>query len=127
MSTNTTSNNNLGKKEQARIAGFEAEQRAKQYLIDQNLCFVEQNYSVPLGEIDLIFKQANQLVFVEVKYRSSNSHGKAAEYFTPNKRRKMHRAIMCYLQQHNLNLHHTSLRIDIVAIDNEQLEWLINV
>jgi len=117
----------VGKREQARMAGIQAEQRAKEYLISQNLDFIEQNFSVPLGEIDLIFKQANQWVFVEVKYRTNDTHGKAAEHFTTSKRSKMVKAIMCYLQQHNLNLHHTSLRIDIVAIDDEQLEWLVNV
>lgn len=117
----------LGKREQARLAGAAAEQRAKEHLLLNGLSFVEQNYSVPLGEIDLIFKDANQWVFVEVKYRADKTHGSAAEQFTSAKRSKMHKAIMCYLQQYNLNLHHTSLRIDVVAIDNEQLDWLKNV
>lgn len=117
----------MGKRMQARQAGIQAEQRAKAYLLSQDLCFVEQNFSVPMGEIDLIFKDQNQFVFVEVKYRSDDSHGKAAEFFTTSKRSKMLKAIMCYLQQHNLNLHHTSLRIDLIAIDNQRLEWLINV
>lgn len=118
---------NMGKRELARAAGIAAEQRAKAFLLAQNLTFIEQNFSVPLGEIDLIFKDQNQLVFVEVKYRTNNEHGRAAEYFTMSKRNKMHKAIMCYLQKHHLNLHHTSLRIDIIAIDNQDLEWLVNV
>ena len=117
----------IGKREQARLAGVAAELRAKEHLLLNGLHFVEQNYSVPLGEIDLIFKDANQWVFVEVKYRADNTHGSAAEQFTSAKRNKMHKAIMCYLLQYNLNLHHTSLRIDVVAIDDEQLEWLTNV
>lgn len=108
--------------------GAEAETRAKNYLSKQGLTFVEQNYLVPpLGEIDLIFKEQNQWVFVEVKYRKNKSRGCAAESFTSSKRSKMIRAIMCYLQKLNLNLHHTDLRIDIIAIDDQELTWIKNV
>lgn len=107
--------------------GDDAEQRAKAFLLAEGLVFIEQNFRVKVGEIDLIFKQENQWVFVEVKYRSNAEHGLAAEYFTSSKRSKMNRAIMCYLQQHNLNLHHTNLRLDVVAIDDTKLTWLKSV
>ncbi len=116
-----------GKKDLAKRAGEQAELDAKIFLRKQGLRFIEQNFRVPQGEIDLIFKDKQQWVFVEVKYRTSSSRGFAAEYFTPSKRSKMIRAIMCYLQQHNLNLHHTNMRIDVVAIDNQALTWLDNV
>lgn len=111
----------------AKRLGDIAESVAKQHLIAQGLKFVEQNFRVKVGEIDLIFKDNTQWVFVEVKFRSNTDHGFAAEYFTASKRSKMNKAIMCYLQQHNLNLHHTSLRIDVIAIDDTQLSWLKNV
>jgi len=112
---------------QAKQDGEAAERRAKSFLEQKGLIFVEQNFCVPLGEIDLIFQQNRTLVFVEVKFRRTSSHGHAAEYFTPSKRSKMNRAIMCYLQQHNLNLHHTDLRIDVIAIDDQELTWIIGV
>lgn len=117
----------MDKYTQAKEDGVNAEQQAKFYLLRQGLKFVEQNYRVTLGEIDLIFTQDDVLVFVEVKYRRTATHGHAAEYFTSSKRSKMNRAIMCYLQQHNLNLHHTKLRIDVIAIDNQELTWLAGV
>lgn len=111
----------------AKRAGVKAENDAKIYLEAKGLQFVEQNFRVPQGEIDLIFKDRKQWVFVEVKYRSSASRGFAAEYFTASKRRKINNAIMCYLQQLNLNLHHTDLRIDVIAIDDKKLTWIDNV
>lgn len=117
----------MDKYTQAKQDGINAEQQAKAHLINKGLVFVEQNYSVPLGEIDLIFTENGALVFVEVKYRRSCTHGYAAEYFTASKRSKMNRAIMCYLQQHHLNLHHTNLRIDLIAIDDQELTWLAGV
>ncbi|MBT1451083.1 YraN family protein [Glaciecola sp. XM2] len=104
-----------------------AEQYAKQYLIDKGLYFVAENYRVKVGEIDLIFKDHEQWVFVEVKYRENNTHGSAAEMFTTGKRRKLTRAIMCYLQSHDLNFHHTHMRIDLFAIDGDEVNWIKNV
>jgi putative endonuclease len=115
------------KHDQAKRAGQQAEVKAKHYLEVQGLKFIEQNFRVPQGEIDLIFKDLQQWVFVEVKYRRTHDHGFAAEYFTASKRSKMNKAIMCYLQQHKLNLHHTDLRIDVIAIDDKQLTWLYSV
>jgi putative endonuclease len=115
------------KYDKAKRAGEKAELDAKHFLEAKGLTFIEKNFRVPQGEIDLIFKDMQRWVFVEVKYRASADHGHAAEYFTPSKRSKMNKAIMCYLQQHNLNLHHTNLRIDVIAIDDKELTWLDGV
>lgn len=114
-------------KQQAANNGVESEQRAREYLISQGLQFVAQNYRVSLGEIDLIFQEKNQLVFVEVKYRQNLHYGCAAAQFTAHKRRKVVNAIKCYLREHNLNIHHTSLRIDLVTFDGDKMQWLKNV
>jgi putative endonuclease len=115
------------KHDQGKRAGQVAESKAKHYLESQGLRFIMQNFRVPQGEIDLIFKDMQQWVFVEVKYRGCSIRGHAAEYFTASKRSKMNKAIMCFLQQRNLNIHHTSLRIDVIAIDDTKLTWLDSV
>nr|WP_297347185.1 YraN family protein [uncultured Glaciecola sp.] len=107
--------------------GHDAEQQAKQYLLDHSLQFLEQNYKAKFGEIDLIMLDKQQLVFVEVKFRSTNTYGCAAEYFTFKKRKRLERTINCYLLQKKLNAHHTNLRIDVVAIDGERVNWIKNV
>jgi putative endonuclease len=107
--------------------GHDAEQLAKQYLLDNSLQFLEQNYKAKVGEIDLIMLDKQQLVFVEVKFRSTNTYGYAAEHFTYSKRKRLERAINYYLLQKKLNTHHTNLRIDVVAIDGEQVNWIKNV
>jgi putative endonuclease len=107
--------------------GHNAEQLAKQYLIDNSLQFLEQNYKAKVSEIDLIMLDKEQLVFVEVKFRSTNTYGCAAEYFTFKKRKRLERAISYYLLQRKLSIHHTNLRIDVVAIDGEQVNWIKNV
>lgn len=111
----------------ASSTGAQAEQRAKEYLLAHGLSFVEANYRVKVGEIDLIFMDSEQWVFVEVKYRANNSHGYAAEMFTPAKKRKLTRAIMRYLQSLDLNFHHTPMRMDLLAIDGDKINWIKNV
>lgn len=107
--------------------GAEAENRAKDYLELHGLIFLESNFKVKVGEIDLIFVDQQQLVFVEVKYRTNKIHGSAAEQFTRSKRAKLVKAIHIYLQKNGLNFYHTSLRIDLIAIDSDQLNWIKNV
>lgn len=112
----------------ASLVGYEAEQKAKLYLQEQGLTFICENFNTKLGEIDLVMQDAaKQWVFVEVKYRESDSFGSAAEYFTASKRNKLVRAIMLFLKEQNLNPHHTSMRIDLVAIDAEDINWIVNV
>jgi putative endonuclease len=106
-----------------RSLGDIKEQQAKQYLQAQGLVFVEQNFNCKLGEIDLIFSDtaANILVFVEVKFRSSKQFGGAAASVTPSKQQKVKKAALFYLSQRKIN---PSIRFDVVAFDNEQINWI---
>ena len=58
-------------------SGELAEQQAREYLQQQGLIFVTANVRYKFGEIDLIMKQQQTLVFVEVKYRQSQAFGGA--------------------------------------------------
>ncbi|MEM0911172.1 MAG: YraN family protein [Pseudomonadota bacterium] len=100
------------------------EQRVKAYLIEQQLTFIEENYKCKLGEIDLIFKTGQLWVFIEVKFRKDDSHGAALEYFTSRKKSRMIRSIMCFFAERQMNIHDQEIRLDLVAVDNRQMEWL---
>lgn len=107
--------------------GARGEQVARAYLEQKGLHWVSSNYKAKVGEIDLIMKDAEQWVFVEVKYRSQQDYGSALQTFTPQKKRKVVKTAMCYLQHQGLNVHHTYFRIDFVAIDGEHINWINNV
>ncbi|MCF2949356.1 YraN family protein [Paraglaciecola aquimarina] len=113
------------------LIGNEAEQFARRFLEDQGLKFVCQNYRCRSGEIDLIMQDQQELVFVEVKYRSSQSHGSAIEYFHSHKQRKFISAVMFYLQDNGLNPNVIPHRIDLVGIDkhkeHNKVNWLKSV
>ena len=58
--------------------GDEAERAAERFLIAQGLKLVERNFRTRLGEIDLIMREGESLIFVEVRLRKNNDFGGAA-------------------------------------------------
>ena len=110
------------------LIGNAAEQQARKYLEQQGLRFLLQNYRCRTGEIDLIMQDGQELVFVEVKYRSQQKFGHAVEFFHPKKRRKFESAVQYYMQEKGLNPAGVAHRIDIVGIDvvgaKNEISWL---
>ena len=79
--------------------GTWAEQTAWQYLQQHGWHMLEQNYHSVFGEIDGIFIQAEQLIFVEVKARSQTRYGKAYEVVSASKQRKIMKTAMQILTE----------------------------
>lgn len=103
----------------SRNLGIWAEQKAKEYLSQKGLIFITQNYRSAYGEIDLIFMIENELIFVEVKARSSVSYGAVAEMISRAKQKKVLKTAMCFLQQCP-QYEHYSCRFDVVCIEITQ-------
>jgi putative endonuclease len=108
--------------------GQAAEQQAADYLKDQGLSFIEKNYHCRRGEIDLIFKQDNIWVFVEVKYRTNQRYGGALAAVDQHKIRRILLSAQHYLQKHNINQYDTAIRFDVIAIQEQApyIEWFQN-
>jgi putative endonuclease len=112
-------------------AGRQAEDRALAHLQAQGLRLVQRNYRVARGpaarggEIDLVMRDRDgTLVFVEVRARRRASHGGAAASVGPAKQRALLWAAQHYLLRWPSP---PPCRIDVVALDGEQLEWLRGV
>jgi putative endonuclease len=99
------------------------EQQALAYLQQQGLSLVETNFNCKAGEIDLIMRERDTLVFVEVRKRDGAYRGAAADSITPAKKRRVIRAAQLYLSRFPRM---PACRIDIVTIDGGALEWLPN-
>ena len=67
------------------------EKLAREYLAGQGLKFVAANYRMRIGEIDLIMEDGKYLVFIEVKFRTSERWGTALEQVTAAKMQKIRR------------------------------------
>ena len=104
--------------------GAKAENKAVEFLIQNYLNILQQNYkALPYGEIDIIALDDGTLVFIEVKFRKSKSFGTAAEMVSLSKQQKIINTAQIFLQQ-NENYSDYECRFDVIAIDNKDIEWL---
>lgn len=85
---------------QKKALGVLGEQAAAQFLKEKNYVVLHANYQTMLGEIDLIAKQKNVIVFVEVKTRTSTDFGRASEAVNKHKQQKIKQVAQWYLKKH---------------------------
>ncbi|HEY0634936.1 MAG TPA: YraN family protein [Gammaproteobacteria bacterium] len=108
--------------------GAQAEQTACDHLLARGLELRTRNYRCRSGEIDLIMRDGETLVFVEVRYRSSNRFGGAAASIDAAKQQKLIRSAQTYLGEQRLN--HMACRFDVVTVSprdgGERVEWIPN-
>lgn len=106
--------------------GIAGEDAALAFLQNQGCRLIARNWHCAYGEIDLIVKNDNMILFVEVKYRKNSQFGGAAYSISASKLLKLQRSVEYYLQQHGLN--HTPCRLDAVLIQgNQPPEWVQNI
>ena len=104
-------------------SGNAAERQACDYLKAQGLVLLDNNFATRAGEVDLIMRDGETLVFIEVRYRKNKDFGGAAASVTPQKQQRIIKASLAYQQQHAPQ---SSMRFDVVAIegDNSNLNWI---
>lgn len=112
-----------------RHTGNAYEQLAARYLCEQGLELIASNYFCRLGEIDLIMKHGDTLVFVEVRYRQHADFMDPLESITVSKQRRLIRCAQVYLKQHGLS-NRLACRIDVVGITDRPtgpgFDWIPN-
>ncbi len=114
-----------------RRIGEHLETVALHFLQRQGLTLLTRNFHCKVGEIDLVMRQQNTLVFVEVRYRRSARYGHPVETVDARKQRKLIRTAHVFLMRH-VSLQEMSCRFDIVGIMPSEepgrfaLQWLDN-
>ena len=106
-----------------RADGNAAESLAAAWLEQQGLRIVTRNYHCRSGEIDLIARDGDSLVFVEVRLRRSSAFGGAAESVNRAKQTRILSAARHYL----MNQPEQPCRFDVIALDAldaDSIEWL---
>ncbi len=94
-----------------RETGRLAEELASKALIEKGYKILENNFSNRYGEIDIIAKDKEILVFVEVKAKKGAEFGLPEEMINPHKLRKVKNMALIYMKGENL-----PCRIDVVAV-----------
>lgn len=94
--------------------GRRGEAIAARHLVGRGLTIVERNWRCEHGEIDLVARDRDELVFVEVKTRSSIAYGHPLEAITPRKLARLKRLAGAWCLAHPEQ--HGQIRIDAVAV-----------
>jgi putative endonuclease len=105
--------------------GRDAEDMAAAFLRSRGLTILERNYRCRLGEIDLIAREGETTVFVEVRRRASSTFGGAAASITAPKRVKLIKAARHYMSRLRT---FPQCRFDALLIEGEppRIDWIRN-
>ncbi len=94
------------------------EELACKYLKEKGYQIIDKNYYTRGGEIDIIAKQRDIWIFVEVKTRTNQIFGMPEEAIDYRKQKKLAKTVECYLLKHNL--YDQNYRVDSIAIE---IDW----
>ncbi len=106
------------------------EQKAGEYLVRKGLEILYLNERTPYGEIDLVAREGEEIVFVEVKTRSSASFGDPEISVNARKQRHLLDSTSAIIQM-NPDLG-DSWRIDVISVEGsprkgvQRIEWFQN-
>src|SRR5690349_21360716 len=97
-----------------RAVGAYGERLAERHLRDQGLVVLARNWRCAEGEVDLILRDGEDLVFCEVKTRRGDRFGTPAEAIGPAKVRRLRRLAARWLEQ--TTVRPREIRFDVVAV-----------
>lgn len=101
-----------------------AEKWALDFLLAKGMTLICQNYRCPGGECDLMLQDKDEIVLVEVKFRSNQAYGTAIESITQKKLQSMER---CIAHKYKENDQLPYYRFDVVAFDGKDGQYFQNV
>jgi putative endonuclease len=110
-----------------RLLGSKGENLAAAFLKKKGYKILSRNYKTPFGEIDIVAKDGETLVFVEVKTRADKSFGEPFEAVNCRKREKLRKVALSYLK--NCCKNDLPSRFDVMSIqagDKNEVEHIID-
>lgn len=105
-----------------RVTGIIGEADAYRYIVKSGMRPLCKNYRKHSGEIDLIAREKDTIVFIEVKARTSFLRGSPAEAITSAKRRQIVRTALLYLKENGLL--ESRIRFDVLAIEGDTIRHI---
>ncbi len=113
----------------AREFGSGGEDIAADFLEKKGFSILERNYRAGRrGEIDIIARNGDLVIFVEVKRRRSDIFGGAFHAISPSKKKTLRYIASVYLTTHaNLNIPGILFRFDLLSIESGSIEWVQDI
>lgn len=93
------------------------------FLVSKGIEILERNYFCKFGEVDIIGREADTLIFFEVKYRSSNRYGNPLEAIDIRKQKRIINCARYYTAYKYFDLY---IRFDAVGVIGKEIEWIKN-
>ena len=93
--------------------GSEGEELAVKFLKKRDYTIIARNYKTIIGEVDIIAKDGDTIVFVEVKTRANDTFGYPFEAVNRNKRKKLKNLALLYLKKQRQEF---AVRFDVISI-----------
>lgn len=103
--------------------GDKGENAAADYLKNLKYKIIEVNYRSIYGEIDIIAEKNRETVFIEVKYRTNSVFGEGFEAVGKQKRDKIIKTALIYINEHNVQ---GACRFDVISIDDGIIKHIEN-
>lgn len=112
-----------------RSTGKHFEDLALAHAQRDGLNLIARNFNCRYGELDLVMRDRDIVVFLEVRYRRSQSHGGALDSVSASKRERLTKAASLFLQANPALARH-ACRFDVIAISGTQdapsIDWQRN-
>lgn len=107
-----------------KLLGRVGETKSVKFLKKQGYKIIERNFKTRVGEIDIIARKNDELVFVEVKTRSSDCYGAPSEAVNRKKQEKYFKVAQEYILKKNMA--DCNCRFDVVEVENGQINHIEN-
>lgn len=101
--------------ENSLLIGETCEEQAANFLKKRGYKILQRNFRTKFGELDIVAKEKDTVVFLEVKGRSNFSRGLPQEAINNFKRRKIAKCALLFLKKNNLT--DSKARFDVVSIN----------
>lgn len=112
------------RRQNRRRTGADYEKAAGYYLEQLGYEVLQYNYRCRSGEIDIVARDGEYLVFCEVKYRSDGEKGSPLEAVDARKQRTLYQCARCYLAEHRIG--DFPCRFDVIGIEGTKIIQIRN-
>lgn len=101
------------------------ETKSVEILIKENYEILKRNYRNRYGEIDIIARKNNLIIFIEVKYRATSKYGYGSEAVDKKKIKRIYKTAMQYLLENNFQ--ENQCRFDCISYLGKDFKWDKNI
>lgn len=108
-----------------RKKGAVIEEAVSGYLKNKGYTILERNYICHFGEIDIIAKEKEYIVFIEVKYRKNAAFGYPEEAVDTRKQKKLLKTALFYIRQNHISIDN-NYRFDVVSVTGNKVKIIKN-